>query len=206
MLARAVTRGDGAKGDDITVNARVISSIPQQLKKKIPGTPDVRTEIYFERAEFERINEDRARQDLVLLSNPRNAATGTLKMLDRRVVAERPLTYFAHGIGFSDAANLPATHGDLLHFYAELGLRVNPHSKVVHGSDGMLGMVEKWDAKRAELGYDTDGLVMSIAATGSAILACVQRACGGRLRISSAPSKKKPCSRMSPGRSVAREP
>ncbi|HNM46982.1 MAG TPA: NAD-dependent DNA ligase LigA, partial [Candidatus Sumerlaeota bacterium] len=80
-LARAVTRGDGAKGDDITTNVRTIKSIPERLAQRISGTLDVRAEIYFERSGFDRINEQRAREDLPPLSNPRNAATGTLKML-----------------------------------------------------------------------------------------------------------------------------
>ncbi|MEO8376314.1 MAG: NAD-dependent DNA ligase LigA, partial [Candidatus Sumerlaeota bacterium] len=161
-LARAVTRGDGTKGDDVTVNVRTIKSVPQKLKKKLSGALDVRTEIYFEREEFDRINKQREREELPPLSNPRNAATGTLKMLDTRVVAERPLTYFAHGIGFSDVVKLPATHSELMEFYSELGLRVNSHAKVVHGVDGMLSMVEKWEKKRTTLGYDTDGLVMKV--------------------------------------------
>ncbi|MCC7392062.1 NAD-dependent DNA ligase LigA [Candidatus Sumerlaeota bacterium] len=161
-LARAVTRGDGAKGDDITTNVRTIKSIPERLAQRISGTLDVRAEIYFERSEFDRINEQRAREDLPPLSNPRNAATGTLKMLDTRVVAQRPLAYFAHGIGFTDVAKLPAKHSELMEFYDALGLRVNPHTKVVHGVAGMLSMVSAWEDRRTTLGYDTDGLVMKV--------------------------------------------
>ncbi|MCC6546391.1 NAD-dependent DNA ligase LigA [Candidatus Sumerlaeota bacterium] len=161
-LARAVTRGDGARGDDITANARTIRSIPQALARRVGGILDVRAEIYFERSDFDAINSQRERDGLPLLSNPRNAATGTLKMLDRSVVAMRPLTYFAHGIGFSNVAKLPAMHSQLMNFYHELGLRVNPHTTVVEGVGGMLSMVEQWEAKRTTLGYDTDGLVMKV--------------------------------------------
>lgn len=161
-LVRAVTRGDGKKGDDITRNVRTIDSIPSTLKKKLAGTLEVRGEIYFERPDFERMNALRESGGLTPFANPRNAAAGTLKLLDVKTVAERPLTCFIHSHGFADVAGLPREHDQLLQFYNELGLPTNPHTRVVKGVGGVMAMVEEWDVRRHELTYETDGLVVKV--------------------------------------------
>ncbi|MCC5875555.1 MAG: NAD-dependent DNA ligase LigA [Candidatus Sumerlaeia bacterium] len=161
-LVRAVTRGDGKKGDDITRNVRTIDSIPANLKGEVSGILEVRGEIYFERPDFLAMNERRVAAGQSPFANPRNAAAGTLKLLDARLVAERPLTCFIHSHGFADVAGLPRQHDELLRFYEKLGLRTNPHTRVVQGVEGVMEMVEEWEARRHDLTYETDGLVVKL--------------------------------------------
>lgn len=161
-FVRAVTRGDGRKGDDITRNVRTIRDVPARLKKPLPGTLEVRGEIFFPRGAFAAMNEQRAAEGLSPFANPRNAAAGTLKLLDSSLVAARPLTLFVHGHGYSDVDGLPREHGELLRFYTTLGLPTNPETRVVSGIDGVMEMVEKWDTGRHDLDYETDGLVVKV--------------------------------------------
>ena len=162
MLTRALTRGDGKKGDDITHNVRTIRSVPQQLNGLFHGILEVRGEIYFENQVFAEINKRRMEAGHQPFANPRNAAAGTLKMLDSRIVAERPLTIFIHSHGYTDRRDLPTTHGAMLALYRELGFRVNPNTEVVHGIGPVLDLVEKWDVERHQLDYETDGLVIKV--------------------------------------------
>ena len=161
-LVRAVTRGDGAKGDEITRNVLTIRSIPRKLKKPLAGTLDVRGEIYFEREDFERMNSEREAAGLPTFANPRNSAAGTLKLLDPALVAQRPLSAFIHGIGYTEIRTLPDTHAGLLAFYGEHGLPVNPHTTVVRGVPGVMEKVAEWETRRRTLSYETDGLVIKV--------------------------------------------
>lgn len=161
-MTRAVTRGDGTKGDDITRNVRTIKAIPARLAKPLPGTLEVRGEIYYERADFDRMNAEREKAGLPTFANPRNSAAGTLKLLDPREVAARPLTTFIHGIGYTDIRDLPGRHSELLDLYKKLDLRVNPHTRLVSGVDGILAMIDEWEQKRHTLTYETDGLVIKV--------------------------------------------
>ncbi|CAN5451582.1 NAD-dependent DNA ligase LigA [soil metagenome] len=161
-LIRGVTRGDGKKGDDVTRNIRTIADIPVKLKTRIPGELDLRGEVYFERAAFDKLNEARAAADLPTLANPRNAAVGTIKMIDVKVVASRPLRAFLYSIGYSDSRDLPATQAGLLDLLEELGLAVNPHRFVAKGADGVLALAAEWEHKRHTLPYETDGLVVKV--------------------------------------------
>jgi DNA ligase (NAD+) len=161
VLVRGVTRGDGSKGDDIRRNVRTIKSIPSRLKSSVPGRLDVRGEVYYENDDFVRMNEQREADGDAPFANPRNAAAGTLKQLDTRIVEQRPLTCFIHGYGFSDA-KVPSTQKELLQWYEGLGLRVNPHSSVVLGIDGVLEQIAHWNVERHNLSYETDGLVVKV--------------------------------------------
>ncbi len=161
-LVRGVTRGDGRKGDEITRNIRTIEAIPTKLKKDVPGTLEARGEIYFERGDFERMNEEREKAGQPRFANPRNAAAGTLKLLDPKIVSERPLTISLHGIGYTDRRDLPGTHKGLLEFYEAVGLRVNPHSTVARGIDEIMKRIDEWERRRHDLEYETDGLVVKV--------------------------------------------
>ncbi|MBI1291014.1 NAD-dependent DNA ligase LigA [bacterium] len=160
-ILRAVTRGDGRRGDEITRNVLTLPSVPRKLKKSLPGLLDVRGEIYFENSEFQRINAEREENGLPTFANPRNAAAGTLKQLDARVVGQRRLAIFIHGFGYADAP-LPRTHFELLDEFRALGLRVNEHSKLVSGIDGVMEQIAEWQTRRHSLGYETDGLVVKV--------------------------------------------
>ncbi len=161
-LVRAVTRGDGKKGDDITRNIRTISSIPNKLKKSLSGELEVRGEVYLENNDFEKLNEQREKEGLSLYANPRNLTAGTLKLLDPKQVKERPLKAFVHGAGYSDIQGLYDTHQEFLKTCIDLGLRVNENFELVKNIEGVFKMVEKWDERRHSLGYETDGLVVKV--------------------------------------------
>ena len=143
VLVRGATRGDGTVGEDITHNVRTISTIPLRLLGKAqPATLEVRGEIYMPKAGFEALNRQALEKGTKSFANPRNAAAGSLRQLDPRLTATRPLEFFAYGIGAIDGVPSPERHSDLLHWLRELGLRVCPRNKLVHG----LGAAETYYA------------------------------------------------------------
>ncbi|MFO0831023.1 MAG: NAD-dependent DNA ligase LigA [Phycisphaerales bacterium] len=176
-LAYAVTRGDGVKGDDVTHAARAISSIPLQLlpagdRARDPGTrapshaevPDVlevRGEVFFPLAEFERVNKEREEAGDDLFLNPRNATAGTLKNLDPKLVAQRKLRFMAHGRG-EVSRGFADSHTGFLGRIRALGVPVSPLTKVCDGVDEVLGAIQAFDKKRHSLDYAVDGMVVRV--------------------------------------------
>lgn len=156
------TRGDGYRGDDITLNLRTINSIPLRLRKEEPGLErfEVRGEVYLSRNEFVRLNEEREEDGLPVFANPRNAAAGTLKLLDPREVKKRKLDCFIH--------TLPKPPGsyrrdsETLAIIKELGFKVTPPSLLFDDIDGVIECCEEWQRKKAELPYDIDGMVIKL--------------------------------------------
>ncbi len=156
------TRGDGYRGDDITLNLRTINSIPLRLRKEEPGFErfEVRGEVYLSRNEFVRLNEEREEEGLPVFANPRNAAAGTLKLLDPREVKKRKLDCFIH--------TLPKPPGsyrrdsETLAIIKELGFKVTPPSLLFDDIDGVIECCEEWQRKKAELPYDIDGMVIKL--------------------------------------------
>lgn len=162
QLTRAVTRGDGKRGDDITHNVRTIRAIPLSLHgKKLPGVLEVRGEIYMPDAEFNRINDARAEAGEPVFANPRNFTAGTLKQLDPRKVAERKLLFFAHGRGAVEPDPFEK-HSDYLAALRDMGLPTNPDTKVCDDFDAVWAAIESFDQKRADLPYATDGMVIKV--------------------------------------------
>lgn len=160
-LFQAVTRGDGVQGDDVTVNVKTIGSIPLQLRKgNYPDDFEIRGEIFLPRNEFDRINKEREELGEAPLANPRNAASGTLKMQDSSVVADRKLDcYLYHLLG----NNLPfKTHAEGLEAAANWGFKVSPHSRLVSNTKELLQYIHEWDTRRFELPVDTDGIVVKV--------------------------------------------
>lgn len=161
-LARAVTRGDGSKGDDVTHAAKTIRSVPLSLDT--PNPPDVlevRGEVYFPLKEFERINSERALAEEDAFMNPRNAAAGTLKQLDPREVAKRRLAFVPHGRGVMPG-NFASSHSEFLAKLKQFGFAVNPHVRTCRGVDEALLAIEDFDKKRRSLDYATDGMVVRV--------------------------------------------
>lgn len=161
LLSRALTRGDGTKGDDVTENIKTIKTIPLRIEKKdIPEVFIVRGEVLMPRAVFNEINEERAREGLNLFANPRNAASGTLKLLDPSIVAERKLDclfYFLLG------KDLPAdNHYDNLSFIKEWGFKVADTYVLCRNIEDVIRYIESWENKRNELPFDTDGVVIKV--------------------------------------------
>jgi DNA ligase (NAD+) len=163
-LLRAVTRGDGVKGDDVTHAARVIKAIPLLLgdgDSSPKGTLEVRGEVYLPLSEFERINAQREAADEELFMNPRNAAAGTLKQLDPKLVASRNLGFFAHGRGVVDA-ELASGHFEFLKAIRSLGIPANPLAKKVSSIEEALETIERFNVTRRTLDYATDGMVVRV--------------------------------------------
>lgn len=160
-LVRAVTRGDGLKGDDVTVNVRTIRSIPVRVSAEgIPSSFVIRGEIYLSRKGFEQMNVSRQHKGELPFANPRNAAAGTLKLLDPRIVASRPLECFLYYLMGDD---LPAgTHYDNIMAARSWGFRVPDVIERCKNIEEVLHFISIWEEKRRQLPYDTDGVVVKV--------------------------------------------
>lgn len=182
-LVQAATRGDGQTGEDVTSNIRTIKAIPLQLKGAAPKVLEVRGEVLMNRADFEKLNVAQAKRDEKVFVNPRNAAAGSLRQLDPRITAKRPLRFFAYGwgevqglpgaqngqfdetsAGAGQASVLPEkSHGAMLAWLHELGLPVNlMHNHRATGAEGLMAFYAKVGAMRATLPYDIDGVVYKV--------------------------------------------
>lgn len=163
LLTLAATRGDGQTGEDITANVRTINSIPLRLDgPDVPARFEVRGEIYMNIADFERFNRHAIDKNHKPMINPRNGAAGSLRQLDSKVTAGRPLTMFCYSLGWSDDTWQPKTHWDVIETLSTWGLRVNPLLRKVDGLDGCMAYVEEMRQRRAELEYEIDGVVVKV--------------------------------------------
>ena len=164
VLVRAATRGDGASGEDVTANIRTIRAIPLQLfGKNIPKVLEVRGEVFMYLKDFERMNQQAAALGEKEFANPRNAAAGSLRQLDSKITAKRPLSFFAYGLGALEPQSwLPSTHDQLLNAYVQLGLPVCPERRLLHSVAEILDFYNEIGAKRDSLPYDIDGVVYKV--------------------------------------------
>lgn len=163
-LVSAATRGDGARGEDVTANVKRISqnAIPHSLRGKgVPELIEVRGEIYMERKELELINRDREREGLALFANPRNAAAGTIKNLDPEVTARRKLNFFAHSVGECRGAQL-STQSGYFRSLKEWGVRTNRETRLCGAMDKVIAYCLHWQERRDELPYEIDGVVVKV--------------------------------------------
>jgi DNA ligase (NAD+) len=161
-LAYAVTRGDGTKGDDVTAAARVIRNIPLTLEPGSPQILEVRGEVFLPLASFEKMNKQREDEGEDLFMNPRNAAAGTLKQLDTKIIAARGLQFAAHGKGEISDAAFATGHWDFLAKLRALGIPTNPGSRTCTTIDDVLTAIHDFDAKRHTMPYAVDGLVIRV--------------------------------------------
>lgn len=163
VLEQAATRGDGRTGEDITQNVRTIRSIPLKLHGSgFPATLEVRGEIYMPRAGFEALNESaRARGEKTFV-NPRNAAAGSLRQLDPRITAQRPLQMCCYSVGLVQGGELPAQHAAILKRLGDWGLRINSEMAVVRGVDACNAYFDELARRRDTLPYDIDGIVFKV--------------------------------------------
>ncbi len=159
-LLRGATRGDGVQGDDITQNIRTINSVPLRLRKKRKGF-EVRGEVYLSRERFANINKERDEEGLPVFANPRNAAAGTLKLLDSRMVRKRGLDCFIHTIPRPPGRKL-GTDSKVLELLTEIGFRIMPESKLFPDIEAVIDYCGKWAARKAGLPYDVDGMVVKL--------------------------------------------
>jgi len=161
-FVRGATRGDGVQGEDVTPNLRTIDSIPLRLKStKVPGLLEIRGEVFLSTKAFEAINRERAAQDLPQFANPRNAASGSLRQLDPRVTASRPLDIFVYGTGAVEGMVFK-TQEETLGWLRQEGVKVNTHTKVCRSLDEVAAYVAHWTEHREELPYETDGVVVKV--------------------------------------------
>ena len=162
VLKVAATRGDGETGEDVTANIRTIAAVPQRLRGKAPPVLEVRGEIYMTRADFAKLNERQQESGGKLYVNPRNTAAGAVRQLDPSMTAQRPLHFFAYGLGETEGWTLPATQGDLLDALGRFGLPVNDDRRVVEGASGLAAFYEDVQARRADLPFEIDGVVYKV--------------------------------------------
>lgn len=162
-LRLAATRGDGRVGEDVTHNVRTIDAVPLRLRgKRPPAVLEVRGEIFMPRQAFAEYNARAIERGEKTFVNPRNAAAGSLRQLDPRLTAERPLDVFFYGIGRIQGLSEPDTHAEMLRLLRELGLRTCPDWQLVEGIQGCLAYYAHMAAKRDELPYEIDGVVYKI--------------------------------------------
>lgn len=167
MLVRGVTRGDGRIGEEVTQNARTIRSVPLKLRtkeKSIGPELEVRGEVFIPRKVFERINAEREEQDEPRFANPRNAAAGTIRQLDSKIVATRRLEMFAYDLLAGDRKPF-ATHWEALNWLDQAGLKVNPNRKLCGSIEEVIDFAGRMEARRDDLDYEIDGLVVKVNST-----------------------------------------
>ena len=162
-LVRAATRGDGTTGEDITHNVRTIESVPLRLLGKgYPAVLEVRGEVFMPRAGFEAYNEKARAAGEKTFVNPRNAAAGSLRQLDPKLTAERPLDMYVYSVGLVEGGALPDRHSEIIDCLGAWGLKTCPERDVVRGVEGCLDYYERIGAKRDKLAYDIDGVVYKV--------------------------------------------
>ncbi|MEK7524372.1 MAG: NAD-dependent DNA ligase LigA [Patescibacteria group bacterium] len=158
-LVRAITRGNGVEGEDVTHTVRTIESIPLELSE--PVDLEVSGEVYMSKRSFEKMNEEQKRLEDEAFANPRNAAAGTVRQLDPQVAASRDLSAFLYEIGKNSLGNSPETQEEVLRKFQKLGLPVNPEFRVLD-APGILEFCQRWGEKRGKLPYEIDGIVIKV--------------------------------------------
>jgi DNA ligase (NAD+) len=159
-FAQAVTRGDGSVGEDVTENARTIRSLPLRIKDGL-GDFEVRGETVMNRRAFERLNAERDERGLSRFANPRNAAAGSLRVLEPQITASRQLDYYPYFL-LVDGRPAFDSHWESLERMQKMGFKVNPHRKICGDIESVLAFCAEWEAKREQLPYEIDGVVVKI--------------------------------------------
>lgn len=166
LLVRGATRGNGVVGENVTPNVRTIKAIPLRIPTTEAGPPppprlEVRGEVYLPIAEFNRFNQAQAEKGGRTYANPRNFAAGSLRQLDSRITAQRPLSFFAYGLGYLEGVEIETQH-QALNYLKSLGFPVNPDILPTGKFEDVLDYINTWMSKRSNLGYDVDGAVVKI--------------------------------------------
>src|SRR5690606_17361897 len=162
-LVQAVTRGDGTQGDEVTNNVKTIHRIPHQLKGT--GFPDhfeIRGEIFMHRAAFERLNQERIKNEEIPYANPRNFAAGTIKLQDSSEVAKRPLDCFLYALHTDNRDRNYKTQWESLELLKHWGFHVDGHSALCKSIEEVLAFIAKWDKERHHLSFEIDGIVIKV--------------------------------------------
>ena len=166
VIDHAATRGNGFVGDEITANVRAVRSIPVRLSKPenfpMPGSIEIRGEIYMRKSDFENLNYRMADSGGKLFMNPRNAAAGSIRQKDPGITAQRPLRLFAYQIGYVSGAPLPATHFECLRWMRELGFTTSLDAERHNSVESVWSTCQAWQDRRSELDFEIDGAVIKV--------------------------------------------
>jgi len=162
QLTTGATRGDGFRGENITQNLRTIGSIPLSVSKNAPPRFEVRGEVYLPRTGFHKLNLERAAEGLSLFANPRNAAAGSVRQLDSRITAKRPLDIFIYMLGYAEGKAVPPTHWETMAYLKSLGFKINPHNRRLKAIGEIEEYYRTWVEQREGLAYEADGIVVKI--------------------------------------------
>jgi DNA ligase (NAD+) len=161
-LVTGATRGNGYQGENITQNLRTIKSIPLSVPSTAPPKFEVRGEVYLPKKGLARLNQERAAEGLPLFANPRNAAAGSLRQLDPRITARRPLDIFIYALGWTESLRAPSTHWETMQYLKSLGFKINPNMARCKDLEEVKACYRGWVGRREELPYDIDGLVIKV--------------------------------------------
>lgn len=162
FLEVGATRGDGYRGENITQNLRTVKSIPLSVPKEAPPRFEVRGEVYLPKAGLKKLNKDREKEGLPLFANPRNAAAGSVRQLDPKVTAQRPLDIFVYALGWAEGRAVPQTHWEIMQYLKSLGFKLNPNMALCKTIDEAKAYYKHWVERQETLPYDADGVVVKI--------------------------------------------
>jgi len=162
QLITGATRGDGFRGEDITQNLKTIRSIPLSVSGEVPARFEVRGEVFLPKAGFHKINKERADEGLPLFANPRNAAAGSVRQLDPRITARRPLDIYIYVLGYAEGKATPPTHWESLEYLKSLGFKVNHNNKHLGNIEQVEEFYNNWVERRETLPYEADGIVVKV--------------------------------------------
>ena len=162
QLVTGATRGDGFRGENITQNLRTIRSIPLSVPGDAPPRFEVRGEVYLSRTGFRKLNKEREAEGLSLFANPRNAAAGSVRQLDPRITARRPLDIIIYMLGWAEGKATPDTHWETMEYLKSLGFKVNPNNRRLKNIEEVEEFYKTWEEQREGLQYEADGIVIKI--------------------------------------------
>ncbi len=163
VLVRGTTRGNALVGEDVTANLRTIKSIPQRLRgSNVPSVIEVRGEVYFPKSKFDAFNAQREADGLATYANPRNTAAGSLRQLDPKMTAQRPLDIFVYNIGYQEGGDLPDSQWAALDYLSQLGFKINDNRTRAPSPSRVLDYYRKWIEDVQSLDYDCDGVVVKV--------------------------------------------
>jgi len=162
QLTTGATRGDGFRGENITQNLKTIRSIPLSVSKDAPPRFEVRGEVFLPKAGFDKLNKERAAEGLPLFANPRNAAAGSVRQLDSRITARRPLDIYIYALGYAEGRTTPQTHWETMEYLKSLGFKINPNNRRLSSLEEIEGYYNHWKDQRESLPYEADGIVVKI--------------------------------------------
>jgi DNA ligase (NAD+) len=160
-FVRGATRGDGTRGENVTVNLRTVKAIPLRMTGDAPALLEARGEVYMPLSSFRRLNERLVQEGKKTAPNPRNAAAGSLRQLNSRITAERELSIWMYGVGRREDVDFE-THSDTLEWLGEHGFRINPFAERHESLEDVARVCAEWEARRAELDYEIDGIVIKV--------------------------------------------